>query len=481
MIPRPYQTRAIDAARQAFQDGSKAVLVVAPTGSGKTCMGATVVAGHLARAPENRVVWLAHRTELLDQAAGAIHAAGLEVSLRNSNPSARVHVESVQTILARGHAPEASLLIADEAHHYVDSGRWGDIVALYKLVLGLTATPERGDGKPLSFFQSLVVAAQIRELIELGYLVPLHVKFPVPAVGKGDISKRPVDAYLAECKGQRAIVFAGHLKAAESYLAGFREQGIRCALVSGKTPAGTRADVLAMHKRGELQVLVNCGVLTEGYDDPAVSCIIIARRCDSQGLWLQMTGRGLRPSAGKARCTLLDLMGMVHTLGRPDSDRIFSLEGEPISLSHRATYTVARLCASCKTVIDDSGVCFECGMTNGLVIPKATGVELFSWEDFYKDVRDNLKPRRDAISLAGMLRKYRKPDGKPNLAQATNRYFAIFKRYPDATCVAQARELNEKSDIEFARAVEERDRAQAELMEAARQHRRAAGIEEAAQ
>ena len=477
MIPRPYQTRAIADARAAFQAGSKAVLVVAPTGSGKTFMGATVVGGHLARAPENRVVWLAHRTELLEQAAKAIHESGLEVSLRCSSPSARVQVESVQTILARGHAPEATLLIADEAHHYVDSGRWGDIVALYKLILGLTATPERGDGKPLSFFQSLVVAAQIRELIEQGYLVPLHVKFPVPAVGKGEISRRPVDAYLEEAKGQRAIVFASHLKAAQSYLDDFRANGVTGALVSGKTTASTRADVLAAHKRGDIAVLVNCGVLTEGYDDPAVSCIIIARRCDSQGLWLQMTGRGLRPAEGKARCTLLDLMGVVHTLGRPDSDRNFSLEGEPITLKTSMRYSTARLCASCKAVIDDSGVCFECGMTNGLVIPKATGAELFSWEDFSKDVKENLKPRRDAISLAGMMRKYRKADGKPNLAQVTQRYHAIFKRWPDAQCLAQARDLNEKSDIEFARAVEERDRAQAELMQRARDHRKASGME----
>ena len=145
----------------------------------------------------------------------------------------------------------------------------------------------------------------------------------------------------------RAIVFAPNLTAAESYRAGFEAAGISVRTVSGTTPAAERRAMLEGHANGRIDVLVNCGVLTEGYDDPGVQCIIVARGCGSQGLWLQMVGRGLRPYPGKEFCLLIDLRGIVFDMGRPDADRDFSLDGEPIQVHGRNKANAERLCQSC--------------------------------------------------------------------------------------------------------------------------------------
>ena len=453
--PRDYQVRAIAEARAKFAAGARSVAIVSPTGSGKTYMMALIAQGHLARRESNRVVWLAHRQELLEQAAGTLRGLGLDVGLRGCSRGARVQVESIQTILARGTAPEGTLLIPDECHHFAESNRCGEVVKLYPLVLGATATPERGDGKPLRPpFTELVVAAQIADLVAAGYLVPLKIKCPEGKVGKKKIAQRPVDAYLTHTPGQRAICFAPNLTAAEAYRVDFADAGVRVRVVTGTTGRDEREAMLAMHRGGELDVLVNCGVLTEGYDDPAVSSVIVARGCGSQGLWLQMTGRALRPFPGKTHATLIDLRGLTHDLGRPDAPRTFSLDGDPITLGNGRTRAGAeRLCRVCHAPLGDMVRCPECGNVAALV-PTVSGVELVDHEAIKADVKDALKPRRDALSLAGMIRK---PGRSQSAAFALFR--SIFKRMPDADCIRQAREYNRLLGVETARREEDAHRS----------------------
>ncbi len=458
MTPRPYQTRAIAEARQCFGQGAKSVLIVSPTGSGKTFMMSLIAQSHLARKPENKVVWLAHRSELLDQAAATLRGLGLEVGLRGVGRSARVQVESIQTILARGTAPEGSLLIPDEAHHFAELNRCGDVVKLYPLVLGATATPERGDCKPLKPpFERIVVAAQISELVAAGHLVPLRIKCPAAVVSSKKIAQRPVDAYLEYARGVRAICFAPNLKAAESYVADFVALGVRAAMVSGKTPKDERERLLAKHKRGDLDVLVNCGVLTEGYDDPVVACVIVARGCGSQGLWLQMTGRALRPAPGKTHALLLDLRGLTHELGRPDADRDFALEGEAITVHERLPAHGERLCRVCKAPLGDLVKCPECGEETAYV-PEATGAKLVDEETIRREVRESMGVNKLVTALAGMLRK----QGTRHVTPAIGaRFRGIFRHWPSDKTLHQANEYNRVLGAEMARAEEERHRGQA--------------------
>jgi superfamily II DNA or RNA helicase len=410
-----------------------------------------IVRSHLARSETNRVVWLAHRSELLAQAAATLAKFGLEVGLRGASRAARTQVESVQTILSRGTAPEGTLLVPDEAHHFAESNACGEITKLYPRMLGATATPERGDGKPLKPpFDAIVVAAQISELTRDGYLVPLKIKCPETLIGPKKIAQRPVDAYLEHARGHRAICFAPNLTAAAKYVDDFTALGVRARLVSGKTPKDERDAMLAAHKAGELDVLVNCGVLTEGYDDPAVSCVIVARGCGSQGLWLQMTGRCLRPASGKTRAILIDLRGLTHELGRPDADREFSLEGEAIKVTGRTRANGERMCRSCHAPLGDLVKCPECGIETANV-PEATGAELVDEETIRKEVREAMQINKIVGALAGMLRKEKVREVTPAIGVKFKR---IFKHWPREDTLARAVEYNRALAVELARAEE---------------------------
>lgn len=456
LTPRAYQLEAINECRSKMAKGAKSVVIVSPTGSGKTCMGGYIARAHLERSEANRVVWLAHRNELLEQAAGTLRSFGLSVGVRGASPSARVQVESVQTILARGTAPEGTLLVADECHHFASSNACGTIVKMYSRIVGLTATPERGDCQPLRPpFEQLVVAAQISELTRLGHLVPLRIRAPETRMAAKKIAQRPADAYHNDASGMRAICFAPNLRAADEFRDGFVGLGYRAAVVHGKLAKDVREALLGQHKGGALDVLVNVGVLTEGYDDPAVSCVIVARGCGSQGLWLQMTGRALRPSPGKDYALLIDLRGNVHELGNPAADRVFALEGEAITLA-RAAANGERLCRCCKTPLGDQvGPCPVCGVETS-AIPEATGADLVDIDSIKGEVKAFLKPSRIVLALAGMLRKGNTRQVTPQIAA---RFRGIFRHHPRESTLKEANEYNRQLNAQIAWAEEEIHRA----------------------
>ena len=180
MLLRPYQLEAIARVRLAMQQGRRRVCLVMPTGSGKTR-----TCGEIARLTverKGRVLWLAHRAELVDQACGALEALGLTVGAMCSgavyppNPYAPVQVASVQTLLARGALPAADVIVADEAHHFAAAAEsWAALLSAYPgaLIVGPTATPDRGDGCGLhGCFDEIVIGATVQELTDAGHLVP---------------------------------------------------------------------------------------------------------------------------------------------------------------------------------------------------------------------------------------------------------------------------------------------------------------------
>lgn len=451
--PRPYQCRAIAEASAAYAEGARSVVIVSPTGSGKTFIGGMATTAHLERASSRTAWWLAHREELIEQAAKTLHVDfGLSVSMRGQNPNAPVQVESVQTILARNDFPQGTLLVADECHHFADSNRCGDIVkARPWRILGLTATPERGDEQPLDPpFERLIVAAQISELQAIwrddhtSGLVPLKIKWPGKYLKNTHIAAKPVDWYLEHARGRKCLCFAVNLKAAEVYRDEFIAAGVTAAIVRGEMPKDTRRDILAMHRARAIDVLVNVGVLTEGYDDPSVDCIALARGCGSQALFLQIVGRGLRASPGKLDCILLDMRGVCGELGRPDADRTFSLEGAPIRVTGRDKRNANRICRRCKAPLGDHVTCPECFFETPLPIyANLAAVDFDAAKEAAKkavaEAMGTQKMSRTAIALAGMLRKDKTT--KVNSAIGA-RFRGIFRRWPNEEVIREANMYN---------------------------------------
>lgn len=337
MDARPYQQRAIDQVRQLLGGGAGRVCLVAPTGSGKTVMGATIASG--AVAGEKRVLWLVHRTELCDQAAGTLERLGLTVgvvsasSSRAPNPYASVQVASLQTLHKRRESlPDADLVIFDEAHHAA-ADTYASLLSEwpYAQRLGMTATPERADGRGLhEHFDRIVVAASVRELVQQAVLVPVDVVVPTHALNPGEIAQSPAAAYQKHAHGRSALVFSPTVATAEQHLREFHSAGVTARLVEAATPVAERAEAIQAFRTGQTKVLVNVEVLTEGFDAPIASAAILARGVGSAGMYLQIAGRIMRSHHQKSDAVLIDLRGSSYAHGHPLDDRTFSLTGRGI-------------------------------------------------------------------------------------------------------------------------------------------------------
>lgn len=360
---RPYQSRAIDEVRQKIKEGKRCPLLIAPCGAGKTVIASEIVRLHLGQKETNKVLFVAHRLELIGQAASTLLKFGL-TSIGEIVPgapyraNARIQVASTQTLRARELFPQASLVIFDEAHHY--SADDYSVLALgypNSVRLGFTATPVRSDGRGMApAFDSLVVVSTIKDLVAQGHLVPCKVIAPEIPLKRPALACKPVEAYLEHAQGRKTVVFAEFVKDAELFCQQFRDKNIPAVVVTGEMNQDERRAALRSHAEGA--VLINCMVLTEGWDSPETSCCILARGCGSVGTYLQIVGRILRPSVHKREAILIDLPGRAfHTHGAPDEDREYSLTGKGI---RRKTGEEAKFCAVCGAPVDEYP-CGQCG------------------------------------------------------------------------------------------------------------------------
>lgn len=361
---RPYQLDAIARVREAMRAGKRRVVLVIPTGGGKTRIGADIVRQAVARG--SRVLWLAHRTELIDQTARTLIEYGLEVGVIAASSAlaaldaAPVQVCSIQTLLARQLRPPAELIIWDEAHHASEGAEeWASLLDAYKGVrmLGLTATPERGDGKGLApLFEAIVVGVTVRALTEAGYLAPCEVVRPATLLKPNHLAQTPLDAYRRAANGMQGFLFARNVDEAQAYAAEFSAAGIPALAISAGTNAAERTAALEMFRAGTIKILSNVYIFTEGTDLPQAQVCILARGASSPGIYLQMVGRVLRPYAGKTAAMLIDLRGISHIHGMPEDERVYSLDGKAIALAESSP------CKVCSAALPGGAYpCAACG------------------------------------------------------------------------------------------------------------------------
>lgn len=342
---RDYQSAAIAACRPLLGDG---VICTLPTGAGKT-----VTAVALAREEGARVVWFAHRRELLQQAKDAIEDAGGDVGLilagEQEDRSAQFQVASVQT-LARRDLPEADLLVVDECHH-ARGDSYARAIAAYRRRLGLTATPARLDGKGLrgAGFNHLVVGVTAAELCAQGVLhAPIVYGSAGPDMTRahkrgGDfaaedlrtaslsaaLTGQVLETWKKRAENRRTFGFAVDVDHARGLTERFLAAGVPTELVTGETPRHERAGALARLAAGITRVLWNVQVLTEGVDVPSCEVISVARPTDSLVLHLQIIGRAMRACEGKDGALVLDHSGNHFRHGLVTDDRTWSLDDKP--------------------------------------------------------------------------------------------------------------------------------------------------------
>lgn len=320
----------------------------------------------LSTAKGKRVLWTAHRTELVAQAFDTLERAGLApgcIAAQCDRPvrDSQVQVASLQTVLAR-ESPPADLIVPDECHHLGEGAEvWAGLLKRYPeaRVLGLTATPERGDGTGLApLFEYLIQVTTVRELTMSGHLVPCEVDRPDRYLRErgetgNKLAQDPVKRYLEIGERRPALMFASTVEEAQSYAEALCSAGVTARCVHAKTPADERAAMLEGFRRGNVRVLTNVYVLTEGTDLPMAEVCVLARGCSTAGMFLQIVGRVLRCAEGKRAALLIDLPGVTHLHGMPEDERVWKLTG-------RACVVSGQVCRVCGKPVDGYP-CASCG------------------------------------------------------------------------------------------------------------------------
>ena len=377
---RYYQHDAVHQLRRAVAKHGSSIYVC-PTGSGKSIVAAEIA--RLADAKGSRTLFLLHRRELVKQMLGSLSEAlpdqpiGVEAAGFISVPWARMQVASVQSLVRRDINLDPSLIIVDEVHHCRASS-WELIFKRYPAAkrIGLTATPERLDGKGLGeHFGTMVLGPSIQQLVEnidpatgLPYLAPCrtmtipvglslegvpktrHGEYQEKEVSKritGGVVAKAADAYMQYARGKQAIFFGVHRDHSRRVCAELRQRGVSAEHVDGEDHTSRRDRVMAEFKDRRIQVVGNCDLISEGFDAPSCDAILMGSPTRSITRFLQQAGRAMRPGPDKT-ALILDLAGIVHELGLPDEPREWSLEDGEVR-EQRKKRVLPRACLKCKT------------------------------------------------------------------------------------------------------------------------------------
>lgn len=483
---RPFQTSIKAAVFQHWNNGARNVLVKSPTGSGKTVITADIV-----RDVNCAVASIAHRAELVTQKSVALAREGImhrvigPDSLRRDcvtlhmeefnrsfyNPGARVGVCSVDTLIGKKNDPwlhQVGLWDMDEAHHVLRANKWGAACEMLPNAygLGVTATPARADGQGLGrhadgVFDALVQGPELRELIDAGYLTDYRIFAPpsdvdyseVTITASGDYSPAKLRAavhasdkivgdvvkqYLRIAKGKLGVTFAVDIEAAKEICAAYRAAGVPAEIVSAKTPALLRTQILRRFKNRQVLQLVNVDLFGEGFDLPAIEVVSMVRKTESWPLFVQQFGRALRlmipadlsaiwgtltdaeriahiAASSKPVALIIDHGGNVIRHGLPDAPRQDSLDRRERRSMGPSDAIPLRACAN----VNADGMGTPCAS----VYPRY--LKTCPYCGFYPEPPERSAPEYvdgdlfelDAATLAAMRGKVELIDGAPRIPQ----------------------------------------------------------------
>jgi DNA repair protein RadD len=401
IILRHYQNTMVNGIRDSFRNLFSAVLAVLPTGGGKT-----VVFTFIAQAmslKRKKVIILVHRIELLRQTSTALSKFDVEHGMINPQYTPKftsnVQIASVQTIIKRLNYFVAinwvaDTIIIDECHH-ANSASWVTIVAHFKAmnpnlkIIGVTATPIRGDGQGLGvqsggMFEDMVIGPQVQDLINEGFLVKPRIFGPpekldlsnlhsekgdykkselLTLVDKPKITGSAVEHYKELCPGTPAVVFCVRVEHAEHVAQQFRDAGFKFYAVDGSMDDDIRKRILGGLANGTVDGVCSCDLISEGTDIPAIGCAILLRPTKSKGLYLQQVGRALRPCEGKEYAFVLDHVGNTEAHGLPYQYQEWTLDGSIKKRGSKSEEPPVRviMCESCFMQQEPTTVCVGCG------------------------------------------------------------------------------------------------------------------------
>jgi DNA repair protein RadD len=392
-----YQAEKVDEVFRLIAKGERRILVVSPTASGKTVIACEII--RRLNVAHQGVLFIDHLREITAQTSEKLDKFGvfngiIQAGFR-ATPIAGVQVASIQTLEGRSRSgrmqlPPAKVIFIDEAHHAV-ARTYRRILEKYPdaIVIGLTATPCRGDGKGLGgVFDVMVLCPDVPDLIAKERLVPSRVYAPPPPdlkgvqVRAGDYVKEQlarrmdqphlvadiITTWLKYGEDRQTIVYASSVGHSVHICDRFREMGVTCEHIDGKTPLAERRATLELFRQKNVRVITNYGVFTEGWDCPDIGTVSLARPTKSFGLMLQMIGRGRRTAPGKKDVILLDHTGSFPRVGMPDDRIEWTLDPEKSAHRNRdeekrktLTSPKIRECSQCGTLCQSGKACPHCG------------------------------------------------------------------------------------------------------------------------
>jgi superfamily II DNA or RNA helicase len=381
---RPYQNQLANDIRGAFGSGAKRPLAVSPTGSGKTVLFSYITSQVLKRG--SRVIIIAHRREILDQISATLKRVGVPhgfIQAGKSTSTQPAMVASIQTLARRlDTIPAPDLVIIDEAHHSV-SKSYVQMFAAWPTAkfIGVTATPERLDGKGLgAMFDRMVMGPSVQWLIDNGFLAQPVYYAPREVVDlsqvhtiAGDFDRSETEEivdtpritgdavthYVRFCNRQRAVAFCISVAHAQHVADTFNSCGIPSASIDGTLEPDVRKQRVEDLTAGKILVLTSCELISEGFDLPAVNAAILLRPTQSLSMHLQQVGRALRPYPGKANAIILDHVGNCLRHGLAEQERDWDLSGREKRLK-KSSLVETKQCSKCFAIFAGT-VCPQCG------------------------------------------------------------------------------------------------------------------------
>lgn len=444
---RPYQTDVINQTRAALREASS-VLIVSPTGSGKTALTASMAGTAAGRG--FGVGFGVHRQELIEQTAITFAKVGIDFGIIAAGftprPQSKVQIFSVDTLKRRlDSTVPFDLLIWDECHHLAAAG-WEKIATHFGSAkqVGLTATPVRLDGKGLGkYFNKMVMGPRVQWLIDNGYLTPFKIFAPytpdMSGIGKsmGDFAKgatakmmdKPsitgdaIQHYRRHAIDKQGISFCVSIEHSKHVAEQYKANGIWAEHLDGEMDKKERRRLMQAFRDKKIQVLTNVDLFGEGVDVPGIEVVQMLRPTHSLSLYLQQCGRSCRPAEGKTHALILDHAGNVMRHGLPEEDREWSLEGrEPKKGKPRDDEDLIKLklCPQCFHTHRPAPRCPSCGHvyeTQARIIQEREGdlveidaAAIVAARRQRKIEEWRCKTEAEFITL-GMMRKYQDPEG----------------------------------------------------------------------